>query len=1081
MIDFLGVIILRRNTNKLKLHKSLLSKLSIFLIVLTLFGSLCFGSITAFADDEKEVDYSFYEVTNSISKFASAIVETTATDREVGGVDQDMIDTKISPNFSKTKNVTGVAGGVWGYAYNTGEEDGVFILNFATKNSSEYNHTMLKSFDKATGWGGGPSVCYAQYGYALSQLGVDKAVERKSGGMVNLIAGALLEGCYLLASAVGYLFTKTIDVLSILNPFKLLAGAYDQLSGIKGATYFEKSDFFQHVSKWFQIIQSSSLLCILLIFAFSFAFAFIFRGISRDKQGTYGRSIGFFLLRLFFLLLAIPICGTLYTALLDNLSSLDGLTSDAQERAICKTLVDFENWAALDRLAPPDMSGSSSGSKIVVDTKTGELMSDCVNSRTLALHVNSQVGHISEDSIKSGSTAGDTGEATNSAKTVKYDKKLSSQILGDESGILDMIRRYREGQTLSPASYESLLKGSLSSKDNEGDKKALEALGKIGSDWKSDETKSVFTGESSPPFNFGGSKNMFANGNLGRDEGAYTFKGTRDFKKLQDIESLGGSSPKANKAIYISTDGGLSNMAMYNYLNTVFESKTIKVFSSDDTTSDYGRSYHCSVAFAGSSAGDKFVGFLDALVVMLSVVIIGLVYAINIIVMSIRNGFRMLASAPFAMMGSVKFIAKFLTAFAVMMIEVVTTILFYSLFCELLSVSDSLFTIDGNQALSMLLQLAHMLIVAWITWFAVKNRKIIVKSVDEVLSDISKRIGSNPGQPAGAGANAGASAKADSGSKVGTDSIGSGAGYIAPYDDLGGSDTDTDIQEGANPAVVDPDDPGGAGLIEGTGASGGADGADGASGVNGSGADASATASGEGASANATNGASGTNGSDGNRALNKTGANDLNNVSKDGSMNTAGASSNAGNGGLRQVATNAANTTSNVKAAAASAATRNPVAQGARKVQSAAEKVRSGMDKNERAAAKWQRGQNTLQKHGINSYGSFKDALNKSSGAEKQAIAASFNNIAAKQGINVNGRNIKGDPSLNLKNMQRYNELYKLGAKRSAQQQQEMSQLMNTLRKDRNVPFMANGKISTSDINNYRAAIAAQRQKVGLK
>lgn len=106
-------------------------------------------------------------------------------------------------------------------------------------------------------------------------------------------------------------------------------------------------------------------------------------------------------------------------------------------------------------------------------------------------------------------------------------------------------------------------------------------------------------------------------------------------------------------------DSGLTPLGMYNYLNTVFKSGSMEVYSAAKSVNTQSRVAHYSVNFVGGG----IVGialWLNTFVLLLAISITGVVYGFGMLFSNVRRSISMLFSMPLAMMGGLRAIAHVL-------------------------------------------------------------------------------------------------------------------------------------------------------------------------------------------------------------------------------------------------------------------------------------------------------------------------------------------------------------------------------------------------------------------------------------
>lgn len=262
--------------------------------------------------------------------------------------------------------------------------------------------------------------------------------------------------------------------------------------------------------------------------------------------------------------------------------------------------------------------------------------------------------------------------------------------------------------------------------------------------------------------------NIYANGGLlctKQADGTYKYTESTsstgvitNFKKTANGTQYGVYStilagPGSNNSTHPGY--GLSTLSMYNYLNTSFSGKSIRMYSPSNCSSPFVRQSHYSVNIIGTGF-ISFLYWLNCIVMLLSYVIIGYWYALGMMFTNISRMFQVMFAVPFAMLGSLKHIAECIVYAIVMILEVVATIFLYSIIVEILFsipnvfitplatalVNESTVTnVIGTIATPILL-IVLIIFYCWFTIKALKFRKKAIKGLDEAAQSIvSKFIG----------------------------------------------------------------------------------------------------------------------------------------------------------------------------------------------------------------------------------------------------------------------------------------------------------------------------------------------------
>ena len=129
--------------------------------------------------------------------------------------------------------------------------------------------------------------------------------------------------------------------------------------------------------------------------------------------------------------------------------------------------------------------------------------------------------------------------------------------------------------------------------------------------------------------------------------------------------------------------GGLSSVAMYNYLSTDFTDSSVSVYSSVRSTSEYVKPSHFSANLIGSGVLQFLYG-ANCVAVLGIFVIIGLFYGLGMVISNLKRGVHLLLQIPGAMLGILKSIVQIIVYTIVMIMELLGTIFMYVVFTDLI-------------------------------------------------------------------------------------------------------------------------------------------------------------------------------------------------------------------------------------------------------------------------------------------------------------------------------------------------------------------------------------------------------------
>ena len=735
----------------------------LLLAVILLVG--CGSAYMMTANAANDDDRSFFPLGSAASAaFAAAVYDTNMS------LDFSNIDSKTGDSYARIGNY----GGVMGY---TSGEDGVimgWLQNATSMAQSEVSYAALQVVKDcsvpgktAASWDNPSEVeksavwYYCQYGYLLNDLGFDKT---GGNGMhpLKFISGFVLMLGYMCSLIVPAVFKGILDLLKILNPFQL----FFQLSTIKpdalfGHTITEDgpptvlAGLGQLVSSWYAAFQSFSEFFLIPMMFFFVMLTFVL-GKASNNMGKLRK----FLTRVAIIFLCIPICGACYTGALEQAGESAEIGFSQSSRIIKSTLIDFERWAQMSHLKPtkPLYFGNADDD----GTVAGEAGEDTVYGlRGIALAVNNLgISSSSSSYIPSSAVVADdvkdalTGvDEKSNAYWDTVAQQGGSLQLDSVLDTLDLIARHMTADFYTASDFESYAKAQMTST---GSGITTEDMDKV---WKASNDVKDFNSSDKFSFNDEAISSLPAL-NIWADGGLYT-----------------------SGYYFYSASGvpyGLSTMSMYNYLNTKFD-RTGATMYTVDASSDFVRQSHYSVNLIGNNVM-AVLYWADAVVMLVAVTLVGLCYAVSMLVGVVRRSLRFISSVPFALMGSLKAGARIITYVAMMLIEIIGTFWVYDMVTDiLLSVpviieapiestirsvfNDAAAVESGGEGVILAstvmigVMLLNIIIVIAFTVMALRLRKAILKSLDEAAAGIIEKFIVGGSQPTASMAPAGGNFK----------------------------------------------------------------------------------------------------------------------------------------------------------------------------------------------------------------------------------------------------------------------------------------------------------------------------------
>lgn len=741
---------------------ALLMALSVFLTM---------GIHQAFAADEGS-ELSLYQRASELTReFASAIAPGSGVE------DMYMLERSQSDELL----VAGNAGALLGYAEILEDDKSIvgWLMNSYTSASATITYDQLMhviDIGSESIYDHGlenPFFQYAGYGEVLTEMGLVKTVRPGFSSAGRFAFTGLTLVVYLLANTAPFLFRGALMILTTLNPFKLFETV---LNGTASADLGIISGVAEYVGSMYEAVQDFSIVFLMPLLLVVTVFSIlVFRKTSVVKGfGRYG-------LRVFMLFAGLPLVGATYTGLIEDLDSKVSVGSEYADYLVLSSYVDFENWVKYSRLAPPADS-------IIRNPRYGEDESRSITDRALILEVNgtranneraeelkdrysstSDIGEIfKEGDAKTDVDTGEMEKEQKSSFSKVYSllnrhmfaaKYTSSDYDGEVAGQIQRIRNADKSEendemivkmyTLS-ASDNRTWKDKLNWFDDEkdwmkpihwnGDK---EGKGDDEGDYKTNSAKGLFTAYNAlnPMFQFGiYDFNIYNTGNL-----QYNYDNGYFSPDMPDVVT--------SKTAPIGTDregtvGGLSPIAMYNFLNTTFSNTGLTVYSPVKTTTDISRDSYAAVTFGGSGVS-SITKWVENFVVMLCLSVLSIAFGVMMVSVAIKNIPRILTGVFGTAFGSIAFITKLLISTVVLIIQVVGMIFLYSLseniimtillnFNELVDNGGEFF--NSGVIFEFLSSFLVIAITSAVTIFMIKNMKTFREMMEEVVTTAINRL-----------------------------------------------------------------------------------------------------------------------------------------------------------------------------------------------------------------------------------------------------------------------------------------------------------------------------------------------------
>lgn len=454
-----------------------------------------------------------------------------------------------------------------------------------------------------------------------------------------------------------------------------------------------------------------------------------------------------FVKKVAFIVIGIPLLGILYTATLDEIQA-DIIENSPSSRVIAATFVDFENWAKVTRLDPPAKGhlvseGISEGEpQGRADGTSWRTVRDTIYQINSGLSIYNALPDGSGLGLHAGSGVDADGVMMNAGM---WDENGEFTEFGSNAAIRrviftqmnSLLNAYAGRSFYTAAAWESNVNHALSVgyQDDLGQSQATDPASSNKAtiyqmyfdtdevdDWMdryAEENAVIFDSRRDNVDDVEAAVwankkwNIFSNGTrlIGgwKDDGtdvtdAEFTAATTTTKDMPSLYSHGTSKITETATLIYAHDksvdwvssngmdpkflGGLSTVAMYNYLSTAFNQTNIAVYSSVNVTSEYVRYQHYSVNIAGSGFISVLFG-LNAFLTLGIFVILGIWYCFGMLFHNLKMGFRMLMEIPGAMLGVAKSIAQVVVYVLSMIVQLLATVFLYQVVTELVLVIAS--------------------------------------------------------------------------------------------------------------------------------------------------------------------------------------------------------------------------------------------------------------------------------------------------------------------------------------------------------------------------------------------------------
>ena len=683
-------------------------------VLLTAILGLFFMFSSATVENAEANEVSDYSMYHRASEIATAFGTEMAP-----SIDED--SASGSPWVSNSLTA-GNAGGILGYSRELQEdEEGAmgWITSRFSANSMSYSFDQLTTLGGSSDMGSNSLYAYAAYGAQLEHIGLATTEDL---GLLGKAEGFLFNAVYTIAQIVPAIFKIILNLMTILNPFQLFFGAVE---GVANVDIPIIGDLAAYVSGIYTTIQDLAIVVTVpILIGLTAVSIFMFRG-------NAGKKLLRVVVRVFMIFAGLPLIGATYTSVVDGLADDMEMGTPFSDYVIATQFVDTEGWMMSSRLAPP----TENPLKInTLNDAKGVTYTDAAT-REMVLEINTKRVAGGFDSSIAG--------ADISASDSVFEEQ-TGKFVGDPAR--DLLNRYRNDERVSASDYEGFAKAQL---DKEvSDSNIANMFAPNAGELADEEYGGIFSHNASEATaNFGDDANLsiYNMGGLTVSDGIES-----EFGLIADgsSEVRNPILPASSNTDLSSTVVGLSPMAMYNFLNTDFESSSMTVYSPETSSSSWASNDYASVSRANNGVYG-FIYSMESLVLLVSSAVIGLFYAFSLVKILIASIPRIMTSVFGTAVGSMAMITKLLVSTIVLLMELIGTMLLYSVFDQLFIaiikgvdsiISGVSLTSISGVALVSLKSLVVIVLGFAVVYVAISNRTAFGKMVEEVTTDIITKL-----------------------------------------------------------------------------------------------------------------------------------------------------------------------------------------------------------------------------------------------------------------------------------------------------------------------------------------------------
>ena len=652
----------------------------------------------------ESINQSLYAVSSSLTSYMNDVLSSSAKEDETVSNTHRLA--------AAATNYVGNIGAVLGY----GDKDygfNSFITGRQSKTSSVIDYSALLGVENGS-HGSNQMYLYARYGYLLADLGLDSTSTRTAYGSPHMIPGVLMFLVYSLSQGISIIFSKIVELLMKLNPFQLFANASTISAGLKSSmansvTATVPTKILDFVADCYDKLSDLGFIVFpLFLVLFIVSALWWKRGWNSRKDNNSGlwAKAKLLALRLTFLCVGIPLLGSLYTSSLEYVNGYASDTVSSGTQMIATTFVDFKGWVQQYRLSPTvTVNGSNVNLKLESSSngkggsKAGQAADASYSDlrRTVA-NINMATGAVPTTMNWNGYVGKSEQEVLKNA-LIGTNKAITSDVY--KAGA-SLIQSYMIGDFYTAGTWESdvLTIMSKNHKDKLGRQQGVDE------DNAPDNTNTIFEmfGEINTKDSWTGRSykdnsdifkqsedyaskwkdfNILANGGLTACNESGVCKNTlknTDYVKYTE----GRYSGLSHSGTCVDAKLGLSTVSLYNYLSTTFDSGQMIIYSNEKAPSDYTKQQHYAVNLIGSGVS-RICYYMSCFSALFVLSIIGVYYAVVMLIANLKRSVSLFMSIPGAMLGSIRSIVNLVVLVCTMVIELLLTMVLYLVVSDLLT------------------------------------------------------------------------------------------------------------------------------------------------------------------------------------------------------------------------------------------------------------------------------------------------------------------------------------------------------------------------------------------------------------